>query len=146
VRPGDFDDLLAAVFGIHGAQIIKEMQMFRGWTDLSIPLPGLLAGFAIAYARNQLSGYVGDEAGRLAEARARIHDFLDRWGELTDQLCSFLWAELRRNHGRPDAEFAMTLGSLAGSNDAEIQQRIEEYLRHPAAFDTNRRALAGIGR
>jgi len=136
LRPGDLDDLVAGVFGLHGAQIVKDLQVFRGWTDLSIPLPELLAGFAVAYARDQLSEFAGDEITRLAEARARIKDFLDRWSELTNQVCSLLWSELCKNDGQADVNFAMALKSLAGSTDAEVRQAIEEHLQHPSFFDT----------
>jgi hypothetical protein len=136
VRPGELDDLAAALLGIHGAQIVKQLRLFRGWTDLSIPLPELLAGFAVAYAKNQLSGYAGEDARRLAEARARIQDFLDRWSELTDQVCSLLWSELRTKDGRADAEFATTLSSLAGATEPQVQHVIEEHLRDPAFLDT----------
>ena len=136
LRPGDLDDLVAAVFGLHGTQIVKDLQMFRRWTDLSVPLPEMFAGFVAAYVRNRLAGYAGEELARLAEARARIQDFLDGWGELPAQVCSLLWFELRRNDGKLDSEFARFLRSLADSTEAGIQQAIEEYLRDPASFET----------
>ncbi len=136
LRPGDLDDLVAAVFGLHGAQIVSDLQVFRGWTDLTVPLPELFAGFVVAYVKNRLPGSAGEDLARLAEARARIRDFLDLWSELQTQVCSLLWSELRRNDGKVGSEFARFLNSLAYSSEAEIQQAIEEYLRDPASFDT----------
>jgi hypothetical protein len=46
--PEDIEDLVAGVFGLHGAQLVKDLQMFRQWTDLSVPLPDLFAGFALS--------------------------------------------------------------------------------------------------
>ena len=136
LQPGDLDDFVAAVFGLHGAQVIKDLQMFRAWTDLSVPLPELLAGFAASYARNQLSEHAGDEVARLGTVRARIQDFLDRWSELPHQVCSLLWSELRKTDGRPAGDFAAALRALTGPIETEVRQVIEESLRYPAFFDT----------
>jgi hypothetical protein len=134
--PEDVEDLVAGVFGLHGAQLVKDLQMFRQWTDLSVPLPDLFAGFALSYASSRLAGYAGDQVARMGIVRARILEFLDRWSELPYQVGSLLWSELRRNGGKSDPEFRAVLQSLAGASDAEIGRTIEESLQNPAFLDT----------
>jgi hypothetical protein len=36
--PGELDDFVAGVFGVHGAQLVKDLKKFRAWTDPSVPL------------------------------------------------------------------------------------------------------------
>jgi len=134
--PDDVEDLVAGVFGLHGAQLVKDLQMFRQWTDLSIPLPDLFAGFVLSYASNRLSGYAGDQVARIGLVRARILEFLERWSELPHQVSSLLWSELRRNGGESGPEFRAVLHSLAGSSETEIGQVIEDHLENPAFLDT----------
>ena len=43
--PDELDDFVAGVFGVHGAQLLKDLQKFRSWTDPKVPLEDKVRGF-----------------------------------------------------------------------------------------------------
>src|SRR5262249_42108322 len=42
--PGELDDFIAGIFGVHGSQIVKDLQKFRAWTDTNTPLEEKFVG------------------------------------------------------------------------------------------------------
>ncbi len=131
--PGDLDEFAAAVFGIHGAQLVEDLKTFREWTNPEVPLPDVFAGFVAHYTAARLDGYVGD---RLAEARMRIQTFLDQWERLPHRVSSLLWAELRSAGGPTAEEFEAFLRALASPDDTRIRRELEDALAGVDFFDT----------
>ncbi len=55
IFPNKVDDLIKGVFGVHGAQIVKDMQAIEKWTDPTTSLPDALAGLASEYVQKFLT-------------------------------------------------------------------------------------------
>src|SRR5262249_30953601 len=94
--PGELDDFLAGVFGVHGAQLMKDLAKFREWTDPSVALDEKFAGFISHYVTNQLQTHAGDAIAKINEARKRVQTLLTKWDELPHTVSSLLWTELRK--------------------------------------------------
>jgi len=117
--PGELDDFIAGVFGVHGAQIIEDLKEFRNWVDPATPLPERFAGFVTRYVTNRLAAFAGTEIEKFEDARQRIADTLNVWDSLGHSTSTLLWAEIRKG-GDAIKIFESVLRALAdrGSDDA----------------------------
>jgi hypothetical protein len=125
--PAQIDDFVAAVFGVHGAQIVEDLKQFDQWTDPSTPLPGLLSGFVSDFATKELSSFAGTAIQQLQAARQKIADFLSEWQNLGHSTSTWLWSQIQSTGG-PVAEVLDFLNQTNGLDDAGLQTLIETEL------------------
>ncbi len=128
--PEQMDDFVKAVLGVHGPQLVKDLQTFRDWVDPSVPLPERFAGFVSHYAVSQLGGTAGSQ---VTAARAKIGQVLKAWDHLPAKVSSLLWDQLR---GAGVGELEPWLRGVASSDSATIRAKIKETLGSPAFFST----------
>ncbi len=81
--PDNYDDLIKAVFGVQGAQIVKGLETFDKWTNTQESLPEILSGAGLQYAQDMLKALTGkDPATEFNDAKAQVLDFLNEWTNL----------------------------------------------------------------
>jgi hypothetical protein len=116
--PGKFDDFIAGVFGVHGLQVLKDLDK---WTDPNEQLSSLLSEVGIDYAQKLLHDATGiDPKTEFETAKARLQDLLKKWRALPHRVASILWtivdqkqnlAPLRDFLGRPPAFWTALLSN-----------------------------------
>lgn len=92
--PAELDDFLAGVFGTHGAQIVRDLEILDKWTNVNTDPAKLLAGFTLDYAKKFLSSVTAIDnlhiPERLEKARKLLLDMIDRWNNLDHELVTVL--------------------------------------------------------
>ncbi len=129
--PAQMDDFLKAVFGVHGPQLVKDLQTFRDWVDPSTPLAEKFAGFVSHYAVNKLNDVAGSQ---LQAARTQISKVLNTWDNLPSKVSSLLWDQIGAV-GLADLE--PWLRKVASSDSASIKEDIKAALGTPLFFSTS---------
>jgi hypothetical protein len=125
--PSQIDGFLAAVFGVHGAQIVEDLKLFDKWTDPNTPLPEILAGFVSDFVTRELGNFAGTEILKFQEARRRVADLLDKWENLGHSTSTLLWAEIQKAGG-PVTELLNFLKQTNGLDDAGLKTLVETEL------------------
>ncbi len=125
--PGQIDEFLAGVFGVHGAQVVEDLKQFDKWTDPNTPLPNLLAGFVSDYVTKELSTFAGSEIQKFQEARSRVADFLAKWEDLGHTASTMLWSVVQQAGG-PLSDLLSFLGQAKALDDATLKTLIETEL------------------
>ena len=134
--PGELDDFIAGVFGVHGAQIVEDLNEFQSWLDPTTPLPEQFAGFFSRYMTNRLTSFAGTEIERLEYARRQIAKTLAAWKSLGHGTSTVLWAEIRKD-GEWVKTFENVLRLLANSpSDDALKALIAGALSDVAFFRT----------
>ena len=121
--PSQIDDFIAAVFGVHGAQVVEDLKLFDKWTDPNTPLPDLLAGFVSDFVTKELRSHLGTEIQKYQAARQRIADFLKQWKDLGHSTATLLWSEVQKSGG-PAAGVLDFLKQANGLDDAGLSRLI----------------------
>ncbi len=92
ILPQQWTDLVRAIFGVHGAQIVADLQAISKWTDPKAPLPDLLAGLTSQYVQGLLTRLTGiDAAAEFDRARTALLSFLNQWSALPQSVSSMVW-------------------------------------------------------
>jgi hypothetical protein len=128
--PRDADDLVKAVFGVHGEQILKDIAVVQKWTDVKKPLPELLAAAGVDGAEELIARIAGIEVSELAarvdEALNRVAEFTRKWEDLPHTVSS---AILRLASGKPAiAEVKEIAAALAAADKAALERLLKERL------------------
>ena len=87
--PGQLDDFIAAILGVHGLQILEEV---RRWTDPSRRLSDLAAAFLTDFAKNQVGE---DFEQKFEEIREKVIGWFEKWDALPSKATSALWDAVR---------------------------------------------------
>lgn len=125
--PSQLDDFLAAVFGVHGAQIVEDLKQFDKWTDPNTPLPDLLSGFVSDFVTKELADFAGSEIQKFQEARQRVAEFLNQWEDLGQTTSTLIWSEIQKGSG-PIADLLNFLKQTNGLDDNGLRTLIETEL------------------
>jgi len=90
--PASLDELLRAVLGVHGAQILDQLGEL---TDPDKSLGEVLAGAGVERAKKLLADVTGvDVESELEAARGRITELLETWQDLDGRVASAIWETL----------------------------------------------------
>lgn len=131
------DEFIQAVFGVHGAQIVRDLKALELWSDPDSGPAGALAGLTANYLRGLVGELTGlDPKTDFSAARARLLDFTSKWEALPHRVATLVWklVEQRADLG-PVREIAAL---VARSGDqklrAEVARRLEgiDFFRTPA--------------
>lgn len=89
--PSKMDGFIRAVFGVHGAQIVKDLNILRKWTDPNLAPSEGLAGLTVDYGLNLLREVTGIDPLKLfEESRKKLLGFLDLWDRLPHGVATLL--------------------------------------------------------
>ena len=138
--PDNVDDLVKATFGVHGKQIIDELNRVQGWLDEIeewVESPEAFAENASGFISDALADLIEASTGvdpreALDGARTRLNDFLAEgvgfWGGLPERVKNQLWDTAAKS-GLGDAEREALLQVLEVLADDDDQAR-EELVRN----------------
>lgn len=93
--PDQFDEFIKAVFGTHGSQILKDLEVIDQWTNPNQDLGEMLAGLSSKYFKkfvHETTGVDPEQAFDLA--KKTLKDLLVKWNELDHQVATFIWKQL----------------------------------------------------
>jgi hypothetical protein len=88
----EYDEFIKAIFGVHGGQVLKDLELVKTWTNPQVSLGELLSGQGIKFGEDFLKKVTGiDPATAFNEARDFVVGFLDKWNNLPHQVSSTIW-------------------------------------------------------
>jgi hypothetical protein len=136
--PGKYDDLIGAVFGVHGAQIVKGLETFDRWTNTEQTLPEILAGAGLDEARKLLEAVTGkDPVAEFDAAKKKVVDFLDEWAsldKLNHRVSTLIWkvvGEIEKDADLDDelAKIREIAEGISSLNLDKVKSMLEEKLK-----------------
>ncbi len=129
LTPGKVDDFVKAVFGVHGAQIVKALGQIEKWTDPSKSVGELVAGLANDKALDLLKETTGvDPAVAFEAARRKLLDAIRLWESLPDRASSELLGILAALDGPGRVSFQKAVTLLASDDEAVQRQALLDIL------------------
>lgn len=88
--PKKSDDFIKAVFGVHGAQIVQDLNSIEKWTEKD--LSDALSGVSSEYVQKLVTELAGDELEEAFNQRLkRIKSFVKKWDELDNRVATLVW-------------------------------------------------------
>ncbi len=116
--PGQFDQFIAAVFGLDPAQLMADLANLEKWTNPQTPLPDLLADIGTDGMFELLSDLTGvDAEAKFDQARSQVLGLLDKWNKLDHEVATKLW-------------------SFVGAEGGADLARVRDFAQQVAGFDT----------
>jgi hypothetical protein len=142
VAPDKLDDFIAAVFGVHGTQIITALKRLDQWTDKDKSVGTIVAGLANDKAQELFTDLTGKDLRQEFEAvRGKIVSAIQQWENLGPKVSAELWALMGRR--LPDQEIQVLKDSLmllTTTDDAALRTAYSAQLRD-AGFTSSPLAL-----
>jgi hypothetical protein len=125
VTPDEADEFVAAVFGVHGTQVVGALTHLDEWTDPSKKVSDLVAGLVNARALDLLARTTGiDPATAFEAARRKLLGAIAEFHALPERVSAEIWS---------------LLGTL-GPTDAGLLKRTLELLGSPDGAGAEGRA------
>ncbi len=90
--PDTADDFIKAVFGVHGAQIVQDLQTIDKWTDPQTDLSNALAGLSADYVQELVTTLTGvSPEAAFTQGVSQVKGFVKQWDALGHQTSTLLW-------------------------------------------------------
>ena len=119
IAPETVDDLIAAVFGVHGAQIVAALGAIDKWTDPAQSVGALVAGLTNEKAQDLFQHLTGKDLRTEFEAvRAVVLDAIRQWETLDAKVSAELWTIVGRVGDTDVAVLKRSLALLAATDRA----------------------------
>jgi len=134
--PGDFDDLLKAVTGTHGQQMMNLLGRVEDWADPNKPIFGPFVKMTNVEAQKLIEGITGvtDLAGAFNEAKGRIEKVTGLWNELPQTTMHLIWSNL------PDPTAISSIAGIARKvaqfTSGDLTQFIQNSLGNASFLST----------
>jgi hypothetical protein len=123
LTPDSVDDLVKAVFGVHGAQIVNALGQIEKWTDPKKSVGELVAGLTNDRALALLKTATGvDPQTAFDAARGKLLDAIGQFQNLPAKVSSELLGVLKNLDG-PAAATLQDALTLLGSTDQAAQKQ-----------------------
>lgn len=121
--PATSDELVKAVFGLHGAQIVRDLKALEKWASPEVSPGEALAGLSSHYLRRLLESLTGIRPeAEFEHARARLLEFIARWDALPQRVSALVWRLVeQRVDLRPVRELA---ARLASATDDQLREEL----------------------
>ncbi len=143
--PDNYDDLIKAVFGVQGAQIVKGLDTFDKWTNTQESLPEILSGAGLQYAQDMLQTLTGkDPATEFDDARQQVLNFLNEWTNLDNlnhRASTLIWKFLGEMEDKTQLEGALNeikelAGEIQGLNGDKVVALLKDRITDIEFFKT----------
>jgi hypothetical protein len=131
-----FDDFVKAVFGVHAAQILTDLET---WTDPNTKLSTLLAGVSEKYAGQLLKDVTGIDPttaeAAFNAAKDKVLGLINKWKSLDHDLATTLW-KLLENKTDPNAIAKITsiANQIATANQDTVKNLLNQELKNVTFF------------
>lgn len=114
----NYDDLVKAVFGIHGAQVVKDLHLIKDWTDPNKDLGQTVARLLNDTGLQLLTKATGiDAKAEFERARQMVLGELAKWDALPDRVAAATWRLLGKLPGDSVTQDFKTFLSALADND-----------------------------
>lgn len=125
--PAAADEFIKAVFGLHGAQLVRDLKALEEWADPEASPGGALAALSSRYLQRLLGELAGvDPAAEFERARGQVLEFIARWDALPQRVSALLWRLVEeRANLTPVRELA---ARLAGATDQQVREELGRLL------------------
>src|SRR5262249_46925459 len=142
VAPDKIDDFIAAVFGVHGAQIVSALKRLDSPTDPTKSVGEIVAGLANEKAQDLFKDLTGKDFRQEFDAvRGRILNAVQQWENLGPRVSAELWKLIGRRLSDQEMQVLNdSLTLLSATDDGALQTAYESLLRD-AGFTTSPLAL-----
>lgn len=135
--PATSDELLRAVFGLNGAQIVRDLAAIEEWTGPEAQAGGALAALSSRYLQRLVEELTGvSPATEFERARRLLLEFIARWEALPLRVSALLWRLVEQ---RADlAPVRQLAARLAGATEEHVRAELArllaqtEFFRSPA--------------
>ncbi|HEX8748465.1 MAG TPA: hypothetical protein VF717_14930, partial [Pyrinomonadaceae bacterium] len=88
----EFDEFIKAIFGVHGAQVLKDLKAVEKWTNPDQSLEDILGEVSVEYSWKLLKEVTGiDPEQAFNQARDRLAGFINKWNELPHSIATRIW-------------------------------------------------------
>jgi len=135
--PGNIDEFVKAVFGVHGEQVVRDLQIIRQWTDPNTDLGDTVARLVNRTGLDLLTDVTGiDARAAFNAARQKILDVFALWDGLSERASAALWKILGTFGGTEIATFKTFLTALANPDPAASNQALAQALQKVTFGDT----------
>ena len=130
--PADFTDLIQAMFGQHGLQVLQDL---RVWTDPTKTIGQKLAGLTDQTIKKLLATSGIDPEAEFDKAKAVVTGLITKWTDLPAAVGSMVWKYLgEATTPAIAAEFMAILGDL--SDPAKAESALNTVLENATFGDT----------
>ncbi len=127
--PDKSDDLVKAIFGVHGLQVVKVLGQLEQWTDPKMDLSKILAGFANQQGLDLIKKVTGlDPATEFEKARGMLLGVLKKWDALPGRVSGSLWKALEGMNAAALKRFVGSLQLLAADDAVARKAAFNEIL------------------
>ena len=127
--PDKFDDLLKAITGTHGQQIMKLLGDVEDWTDPSKPIFGPFVNLADSEAQKLIQSVTGvaDLAGAFDAVKNRILNLFQLWDNLPQTATQLIWSKL------PDRDAIKNIAGIAQKVKALSDDDLKNFIQDKLA-------------
>jgi|GEM_PF-906579 len=136
--PEELDDFIAAVFGTHGAQIVKDLEVLDKWTDVTKDPAELLAGFTVDYAKKFLGSVTAiknlDIPGNLEKAKSLLLDLIGKWNDLDHRVATMLLKLAEKSADL--AKVREVVGRIADADEETVKAEVGKIIKRFDFADT----------
>lgn len=92
--PPDSNDFVKAVLGVHGAQVLRDLEE---WTNPNTPVSNLVAQLSTKYLKKFVKDTTGvDPEQAFDQAKGTLKTWLDKWNQLDHAVAALLWKEAEK--------------------------------------------------
>src|SRR5688572_4273844 len=131
--PDNFDEFVQGVFGLHGLQVLKDLDQ---WSASDAPLSDLLAGVGVGYAQEFLGAVTGiDPRTTFEAARGRLVSLLEAWHALRRRVAATVYS-LAESQVSGMPVLKTQLAKLATQDLVAFRGDAERLLAHVDFFKT----------
>lgn len=132
------DDLVKAVFGIHGAQVVNDLHLIRDWTDpdkdLGQSVARLLNDEGLQLLAKASGVPLAEIKKKFEDARQLVLGEFVKWNALPDRVAATTWKLLGKVTG--DVDFKTFLAGLADPDPDTRAKTLADSLQN-AVFGDN---------
>lgn len=124
----EFDEFIKAVFGVHGAQVLKDLKAVEKWTNPDQSLAEILGNVGVDFGKQLLEEVTGiDPKTAFEAARDRLVELVDKWNDLPHSVATQVWKLVEE---RADLGEVRRLAQLiSGANVDTVKQPIADLLK-----------------
>jgi len=129
ILPHKADDLIKAVFGVHGQQIVKDLKLIEEWTDPDTPLSVRLAGLTKDKAFKLLKDTTGiDPEVEFNKARKKLLGGIAKFEALPAKASGWLWSKLDFLETPAASDFKEWLELVADPDLKKAREAVHELI------------------
>ena len=134
--PTDIDELVQAVFGVHGLQAVRDLHLIEQWTDPDADLGETAARLLNDTGLKLLTKATGvDAAKKFDKARQIVLDEFKKWDALPEKVSAATWNILSKL-GKGAGQFQAFLTALADDDPETRSEAFASALQDATFGDT----------